>query len=101
MNETGFREYLAERKLEEAKIDEAVSLIERFEAACAPTPLEAAGREDLHAFAKAMIGEKLNEWDHFITLLRYAAFLKNDDVDDSDQEKAIAEIERKISELSK
>jgi len=79
MSKDGFREYLAERKLGDDQIAAAISLVERFEASSG-APLEEAGREQLNAFAAQMIEQKVNEWDHFITLLRYAAFIKNDDI---------------------
>jgi len=80
MNTDGFRAYLAERKMKEEQIDSAISLVDRFEAFSAPIPLAEAGRSEVHAFAAEMIEKKLNDWDNFITLIRYAAFIKNDDI---------------------
>ena len=76
----GFRAYLAERKMKEEQIDSAISLVERFETFCAPISLVKAGRSELNAFAARMIEQELNDWDNFITLIRYAAFIKNDDI---------------------
>lgn len=80
MNVQGFREYLAGRKQNKEQIAAAISLVERFAKFCAPTELERAGRVEVDAFAARMIDAGLNEWDNFITLLRCAAFIKNDDV---------------------
>ena len=54
MDKGEFQEYLAERKLNDEQIATAISLVERFEASCAPTELGQAGREEVNAFAAQM-----------------------------------------------
>ena len=79
MDREGYRELLRSRKVSEQKIDEAISIAERFEnylASPRKTPVAASTWE----FCAMLIAEKQNTYDNLLALARYGRFIKNNDI---------------------
>ena len=84
MDTDGFRAYLKERDLSDEQLDVSVSIAEQFETFLLEddrrTSPEPATTENVNAFSKRMIEDELNTWDHYVALVRYGRFIKNDAV---------------------
>jgi len=77
MDSEGFRRFLQGRKIPEDKLESFISIADKFEGMLqGRTP----GSSDVEIFAKTLISEGLNTWDHFIALARYGQFLENTEV---------------------
>lgn len=79
MDEAGFEQFLAERKLSREEIEQSLRLIRKFEAflaarGTAPTNLT---KEDVHAFSNTLRQEQMNIVEHYYALIRYGRFIKN------------------------
>jgi hypothetical protein len=107
MDKRGFRAYLLERKLREEQLNSFVSLVERFEGflneAGRSGALDSATADQVNAFSAALIAEGDNTWDHYIALLRYAAFAKNRPffvsvMEYLDGQEALGNLHRKVGE---
>jgi len=81
MNKEGFRKFLEGRELPEDKIEQGISIVERFETflekSDRTTTLEQAREKDVHAFSQVLIKESLNTFDNFVALARYGQFVNN------------------------
>ena len=81
MNKEGFRRFLEGPQLTEDKIDQAIPIVQKFEAflnaSDRPATLEQAQPDDVHAFSQALIHEGLNTFDNFVALARYSQFVNN------------------------
>jgi len=107
MDREGFRTYLIEKKLPEEHLDPFLALAERFERfldeADRSGAVESASAGEVNAFSAALIAEGENTWDHYIALLRYAAFAKNRSafvavMEYLDGHEALGNLHRKVGE---
>ena len=84
MDKYGFREFLIKQKVPEEQMDDAIALVERFEAFLkdqdSESTLDSATSEDAIKFTKVMMNENLNTYRNFVTLLRFGYFIGNNDL---------------------
>jgi len=84
MDKEGFRQFLRARYMTEAKIEEAISIAERFEAFLGgperPGVPGPATTEDVQAFSRLLMHEGLGTHDNYIALARYGRFTGSDAV---------------------
>ncbi len=83
MDNSGFREFLKTRKLDDAMIEQSIGVVERFESFLqqpeqgVSESLSAADREDVLSFMSILVGEEQNSFDHILALARYGLFIGN------------------------
>lgn len=80
MDKEGFQRFLEKQKVPEEKINDAVSIVERFESFLKDTALSSATSSDAEAFIQVMLKEDINTYDNFVHLLRYGYFIENNDL---------------------
>ena len=81
MNAKGYREFLEERNISTETIDEAIAVVERFEAFLQTSnqeiTVDTATADDVKAFSEQLISEGENTFDNYLALLRYGGFIRN------------------------
>ena len=84
MDKEGYRRYLTDREnpIPEDEIMKAIPMVERFEAFAKKKgkTLETAGSDEVNAFSKILIEEKINTYRNLVALSRYGYFAKNLDL---------------------
>jgi len=84
MDYTGFRKYLQSRDLNEEQIEQSIAIVDKYNKYVAETsPPESRDLPNaVHAqsFSLVMVDEKLNTYDNFLALARYAYFTENNPV---------------------
>ena len=77
MDMEGFRQFLLGRKIPEDKVESFITIADKFESL-----LQGRAPDSSHVevFAKMLIREGSNIWDHFIVLARYGQFLENTEI---------------------
>lgn len=78
MDRQAFRQFLVERNVPEAKIEEFITLGERFEDF--QTGSHQPAQRDVEAFSAILIREGSNTWDNYLALARYGQLTANDEV---------------------
>ena len=81
LDEKGFKGFCVKRKLDKETIQANVRMVKEFEAFLKRTnqekDLDNATTTDLHSFVTYLMKNKMNTWDNFLALLRYARFINN------------------------
>jgi len=83
MDNSGFREFLKTRKLDDATIEQSVEVVEWFESFLQQPEqggsgsLVSADRTDVLSFMSILIGEEQNSLDNILTLARYGLYIGN------------------------
>ncbi len=84
MDKEGFRVYLTDREqpVPEEEVVENIKMVEKFEEFLKQfaKTLETAAEEEFLKFSKVLIEEKVNTYQNFAALSRYAYFVKNMDL---------------------
>jgi hypothetical protein len=79
MDEAGFRQYLAEHKLEPEEIEQSLELMRKFDAFLSESGADSANptKEDVEAFSISLQQAQLNSLENYYALIRYGRFIKN------------------------
>jgi hypothetical protein len=104
VDKPGFREFLKERDVPEAEIEDAITLAKRFEAFLQGEESTGLSKPAaVQAFSSVLIQEELNTWANYVTLARYGRFVNDDSiyvaiVELLDGSEALEGLHRKLAE---
>ena len=76
MDSNGFRSFLEKRKVDQAKIEASLKILQDFEdfLRIKGKNIESASRTDFYEYSKRLINTGQNTYDSYVSILRYGFF---------------------------